>query len=138
VRFSHETAWQAVLLASGGHRGITTAPAAALRGLFSVWSTAGSGKFTAATSSVMGDHAVTMTIAFLPLALVGLPVGYFRLLWVNLSFVALMPALFALFVHFGHRQHGFKLWQALTLDAVYLCFVGVVVFWVLGITAQSR
>lgn len=103
---------------------------AALPELFAVWSVTRSGQVTAAATSVMGDHAVTMTIAFLPLALVGLPVEDVRLLSVNLTFVALMPALYAAFIHWGHREHAFKLWQAFALVGTYAAFVAVVVFWV--------
>lgn len=82
---------------------------------------------TAATTSVMGDHAVTMTVAFLPLALVGLPVQDFTLLWVNLSFVALMPLAYSVLVHIGSHEHGVKLWQVLALDGLYVIFVLIVV-----------
>ena len=110
-----------------------TAPMAALPELFAVWSVTRSGQVTAATTSVMGDHAVTMTIAFLPLAIVGLPVENFQLLWVNLAFVALMPIAYGAFVHLGRPEHGFNLWQVLVLDATYVLYVAVVVFWVLNI-----
>ena len=114
-----------------------TAPMAALPELFAVWSVTRSGQVTAATTSVMGDHAVTITLAFLPLAIVGLSVENFQLLWVNLVFVALMPLAYAAFVHFGHKEHGFKLWQVLSLDAGYLLYVAVVVFWVLNVFGSN-
>lgn len=108
-----------------------TAPMAALPEVFAVWSVTRSGQVTAATTSVMGDHAVTMTIAFLPLAFIGLPVTNLTLLTVNLAFVALMPLAYSLLVHFGSPEHGFKRWQVLALDALYVLFVLVVVFSVL-------
>ena len=108
-----------------------TAPMAALPEIFAVRSVARSGQVTTATTSVMGDHAVTMTLAFLPLAIIGLPVDNFQLLWVNLAFGALMPLAYAAFVHVGKGEHGFKLGQVITLDVMYAAYVGVVVFWVL-------
>ena len=108
-----------------------TAPMAALPEIFAVWSVTRSGQVTAATTSVMGDHAVTITVAFLPLAIVGLQVQDFTLLWVNLSFVALMPLVYSLLVDTGSKQHGFKLWQVILLDALYVIFVLVVVFYAL-------
>jgi cation:H+ antiporter len=74
-----------------------------------------------------------MTLGFLPLALVTLPVQDLRLYWVNLAFVALMPALYAAFIHWGSREHGFKRWQVLALDAAYLAYVAVMLFWVLNV-----
>lgn len=81
---------------------------------------------TSATTSVIGDHAVTMTVAFLPLALIGLSVSNFTLLWVNLCFVAAMPAVYALFIHWRRQEHGFQLWQVVALDSVYVAYVLVV------------
>jgi Ca2+/Na+ antiporter len=110
-----------------------TAPMAALPELFAVWSVTRSGQVTAATTSVIGDHAVTMTIAFLPLALIGLAVEDLLLFSVNLAFVALVPAAYAAMIHWGHGEHGFKLWQVLALDGIYLAYITVMFFWVLNI-----
>lgn len=111
-----------------------TAPMAALPELFAVWSVTRSGQVTSATTSVIGDHAVTMTVAFLPLALVGLSISNFTLLWVNLCFVAAVPAIYALFIHWRRREHGFQLWQVIALDAVYVGYVLVV--WLGGLTGS--
>lgn len=50
-----------------------TAPMAALPEVFATWSVAKSGQITSGVTSVIGDHAVTLTVAFLPLALVTVP-----------------------------------------------------------------
>lgn len=100
-----------------------TAPMAMLPELFATWSIARSGQVTAATASVIGDHAVTMTIAFVPLALVTVPVSNFSLFAVNLAFVALMTAAYAGLTHWGTPEYGFKLWQVLALDSVYLIYL---------------
>jgi cation:H+ antiporter len=71
-----------------------TAPMAALPELFAVWSVTRSGQVTSATISAFGDHAVTLTVALLPLVLVGVPVENLPLLILNLCFGALMPATF--------------------------------------------
>lgn len=95
-----------------------TAPIAALPELFATWSVTRSGQVTTATTSVFGDHAVTLTIAFLPLALATLPVQDLQLYAVNLAFVALVPVVYAALLHWGSQKHGFKRWQVFALDLV--------------------
>jgi cation:H+ antiporter len=108
-----------------------TAPIAALPEVFATRSVARSGQVTSATTSVIGDHAVTMTLAFIPLTIIGTPIENLRLFWVSLAFVALMPLLYAAFLHWsGAREHGFRRWHTFALPAVYAAFVAVVVFWV--------
>lgn len=41
-----------------------TAPMAALPEIFATWSVAKSGQITSGVTSVIGDHAVTLTVAF--------------------------------------------------------------------------
>ena len=110
-----------------------TAPMAALPELFAVWSVTRSGQVTAATTSVVGDHAVTMTIAFVPLALVGMPVDDLQLFAVNLLFVFLVPTAYAAAIHMGSDEHGFLWWQVLLLDSIYLAYLGVMLGWVLNV-----
>jgi len=76
--------------------------------LFATWSVVRSGQVTAGTTSVLGDHAVTMSVAFVPLALITVPVENFPLFVVNLVFVAVMPTAYAVLLHFGSEEHGFK------------------------------
>jgi cation:H+ antiporter len=108
-----------------------TALATALPELFGAWSIARSGQVTAATSSVIGDHAVTMTVALVPLALVGLPVEDIRLFAVNLAFVGVVPALYAAFIWWGGAEKGFRRWQVAALAAVVPVWAAVVYFWAL-------
>jgi cation:H+ antiporter len=108
-----------------------TALATALPELFGAWSIARSGQVTAATSSVIGDHAVTMTVALVPLALVGLPVEDLRLFAVNLAFVGVVPALYAAFIWWGGAEKGFRRWQVAALAAVVPVWAAVVYFWAL-------
>ena len=110
-----------------------TAIMAASPELFATWSVVRSGQVTAGTTSVLGDHAVTMTVAFIPLALTTVPVENFRLYWVNVVFVVAMPAAYAGLLHWGTGEHGFKRWQVAVLDGIYLLYVIVVVFWVLNL-----
>ena len=114
-----------------------TAPMAALPEIFATWSVARSGQITSAVTSVIGDHVVTMTIAFFPLALVTLPVEDMQLFAVTLAFVALVGMLYAAFIHWGAREHGFKRWQAAVLVAVYLAYVAVMLLWVLNMFGQT-
>ena len=112
-----------------------TAPMAALPEIFATWSVAKSGQITSAVTSVIGDHAVTLTVAFFPLAMVTLPVSNFHLFATILSFVGLVGILYAAFIHWGGKdnEHGFKRWQVFTLGAVLLVYVAVVLFGVLNI-----
>lgn len=108
-----------------------TAPVAALPEVFATWNVTRSGQVTSGVTSVMGDHAVTLTVALLPLALVGVPVSDLLLFSVNVCFVALIPALYAAFVHWsGAREHGFRRWHVLAFAAVYLLYLVLIVFWV--------
>lgn len=59
---------------------------------------------------------MTMAIAFVPLALIGLPVENLLLFSVNLAFVFLVPAAYTAVIHWGHEKHGFTLWQVLALS----------------------
>jgi cation:H+ antiporter len=107
-----------------------TAPVAALPEVFATWYVARSGQVTSGVTSVIGDHAVTMTLAFIPLTIIGMPIENLQLFSVTLVFVALMPALYAAFIWWGSRDTGFKRWQVAALPAVYALFVAVLVFWV--------
>ena len=109
-----------------------TAIVTALPEIFATRSVVKSGQVTAGTTSVIGDNAVTMTVAFLPLALVTVPIEDFQLYWVNLTFVIVVAATFGALIHFGSdTEHGFERWQVLALDGVYLLYLLVMVFWVL-------
>lgn len=106
-----------------------TAPMAALPEVFATWSVARAGQVTPAVTSVVGDHAVTLTLSFVPLALVGLPLGDLRLFAVNLAGVALVAALYAGFIWWGGA--GFRRWQVVVLAAVAPLWAAVVYFWAL-------
>lgn len=112
-----------------------TAPMAALPEVFATWSVARSGQVSASVTSVIGDHAVTLSVAFLPLALVTVPVQDFRLFWVNIIFVALVALLYAAFIHFGGpgKQHGFRRWQVVSLASTYFIYLAIVLLWVLKV-----
>lgn len=91
--------------------------------VFKTWRVVTSGQITAGTTSVVADNAVTVTLGFLPLALVSLPIQDMQLFMVNLLFVALMPTALALLVHFGSVEHGLKRWQVGILDGIYLLYL---------------
>ncbi len=107
-----------------------TASMAALPESFAAWSVR-SGQVTSATTAVISDKAITITIAFLPLALVGMPISDFQIFWVTLAFVALVPAVYAVFVHSGGGESGFRLWQVIALNGVLLAYLAVMLFGVL-------
>ena len=99
--------------------------------IFATWSVARSGQITAATTSVIADNTATMTLALFPLALVSLPIKDLTLFIVNLAFVALLGAVYAGFIHWGKQPHSFELWEVLTLVAIYIAYLGVMIFGVL-------
>lgn len=107
-----------------------TAPVAALPEVFATWSLARKGQITAAVTDVIGDMAATMTIAFIPLTIIAMPIGNLHLYWVSLAFVAIMPALYAALLWWGGRETGFRRWQVLVFPVVYAVYVVLVVFWV--------
>lgn len=49
-----------------------------------------------------------MTVAFVPLALVTVPVQNVQLYVVNVIFVILMPVAYAVLIHIGSHEHGFE------------------------------
>jgi cation:H+ antiporter len=111
------------------------APIASLPELFESWSLVRTHQLNSAIMSAIGDHAVTLTLAFLPLALISTPIEEFRLYWVNLVFVALMPLLYGQFIIGRTTRPGFKLWHVLVLDAVLLGWVALVIVankWLMG------
>ena len=114
-----------------------TAPMAALPEIFATWSVAKSGQITSAVTSVIGDHAVTLTVAFFPLAMISLPVNDVALFSTVLSFVALVGLLYAGLIHWGNTKggHGFKRWQVILLGLVVVLYVLVVVLGVLNMTS---
>ncbi|WP_017730893.1 sodium:calcium antiporter [Nafulsella turpanensis] len=116
-----------------------TAPMAALPEVFATWNVAKSGQITSGVTSVIGDHAVTLTVAFFPLAMVTLPVNNFPLFVTVLSFVGLMGILYAAFIQWGGEadQDGFKRWQVVALGLVLLVYVAVVLFGVLNILSNG-
>ena len=110
-----------------------TAPVAAMPEVFATWSVARGGQVTSALTSVLGDHAVTMTVAFLPLALVTVPVEDFRLVGTIWAFAALVAVLYAVFVRWGGAEAGFQRWQVAILGSVLVVYPCVVVFWALDV-----
>ncbi|MDV2994556.1 MAG: hypothetical protein N4J56_004210 [Chroococcidiopsis sp. SAG 2025] len=88
--------------------------------VFATWSVARSGQVTAATTNVIADNMVTMTLAFFPLALVTLPIEDLQLFSVNLAFVALLGAIYAALIYFGSEKYSFQLWEVVALSGVYL------------------
>lgn len=107
-----------------------TAPIAALAEVFATRSVARSGQITSAATSVIGDHVVTLTLAFIPLTIIGTQIEDLRLFWVSLAFVALMPALYAIFLHWSvPGQHGFKRWTIYAFGAACTLYIALVFLW---------
>lgn len=109
-----------------------TAPVAALPETFAVWKVVRSGQVTTGTTGVLGDLAVTMTLAVLPLALITVPVQNLQLYAVSLFFLALIPAVYAILIRWG-RSSGLTLWQVVVLALVYLVYLAIMLFGVLNV-----
>jgi cation:H+ antiporter len=100
--------------------------------VFATWSVSKSGQVTAATTGVIADNAVTMTLAFFPLALVTVPVQDFLLFSVNLAFVAILGAVYAAEIYWGAKKNSFELWEVLVLDGIYVAYLAIIVWIYLG------
>lgn len=73
---------------------------------------------------------MTMTVAFVPLAFVTVPVQDFQLYVVNVIFVILMPAAYAVLIHVGSPEHGFKRWEVIVLGLLYVLYVAIIAIWI--------
>lgn len=101
--------------------------------VFATWSVARSGQVTAATTSVIADNTATMTIAFFPLALVGIEIKDGLLFAVNFTFVALLGAVYGALIYWGKETSSFELWEVCLLVSVYILYLLVMVLGVLNI-----
>ena len=101
--------------------------------VFATWSIARSGQMTAATTSVIADNTATLTLAFFPLALVGIPIEDGLLFSVNLAFVALLGAVYAGLIQWGEQKYSFELWEVGLLIGIYLLYIVVMLVWVLKV-----
>lgn len=97
-----------------------TAPMAALPEVFATWNVTRSGEVSSGVTSVISDHAATITVAMFPIALVGVTVNDFNLFLTNFVFVLLVAMLYAMVIHFGKRndKHGFLKSQVFLLGSV--------------------
>lgn len=101
--------------------------------VFATWSIARTGQMTAATTSVIADNTATMTLAFFPLAMVGLPIEDGLLFSVNIAFVALLGAVYAGLIQWGKQKNSFELWEVGLLVAIYLLYLVIMLVWVLKV-----
>jgi cation:H+ antiporter len=111
------------------------APIASLPEVFEAWSLVRTHQLKSAIMTAIGDHAVTLTLAFLPLSLISTPIDEFRLYWVNLVFVTLMPLLYGQFIIGRRTTPGFKFWQVVVLNAFLLGWIAIVIVaynWLVG------
>ncbi|MEM8722979.1 MAG: hypothetical protein AAGE84_27465 [Cyanobacteria bacterium P01_G01_bin.39] len=54
-----------------------------------------------------------------------------RLFVTNLIFVALLAIFYAAFIRWGKHNNSFELWEILILIAIYLLYLGLMIFWIL-------
>lgn len=108
-----------------------TGTMSALPEAFSTWTVMRSGQSTAATTTIIGDQATTMTLAFFPLALVTVQLGNLRLYTVSLATLILLALAYAGLIQWGSRSSGFTLWKICALGILFAGYVGVVMLWVL-------
>jgi len=101
--------------------------------VFATWSIAKSGQITAATTGVIADNSVTMTLALFPLAMVSLPIKDLQLFTVNLVFVITLGAFYAGFIQWGKPSYSFELKEVVALILIYIVYLVVMLFGVLRI-----
>ncbi|CCG02844.1 sodium:calcium antiporter [Blastococcus saxobsidens] len=107
-----------------------TAFMTALPQVFTTWSVVRSGQVTSGVTSVFADHAMTFTLAVLPLAIVGVSVDNYPIVLVVMGFVALMPILFAVLSrrHKLGDQYSLLFRDVLVFGAAVVVYIAVVGF----------
>ena len=85
---------------------LITAPVAALPEVFATWKVCRRGEIDAGITSTLGDNAVTMTLALVPPALVGLSLQNVTLTALSVAFAILMPATYAACIWRTERAIG--------------------------------
>ena len=103
----------------------------ALPEVFSTWSVMRSGQSTAATTTIIGDQATTMTLAFFPLALVTVQLQNLRLYSVSLAALILLSIAYGTLIRWGSPEPGFTRWKVFVLCALFVGYLVVVFLWVL-------
>jgi cation:H+ antiporter len=106
----------------------------ALPEAFSTWTVMRSGQSTAATTTIIGDQATTMTLAFFPLAMVTVNLQNLKLYSVSLAMLVLLALAYATLIRWGSPEPGFTLWKVLVLCALFAGYVTLVFLWVLPTT----
>lgn len=101
--------------------------------VFATWSVAKSGQVTAATTSVIADNTVTITLALFPLAIVALPIKDIQLFTVNLVFMITLGAFYAGFIRWGVPRYSFSLREVAVLALIYVIYLAVMLFGVFRI-----
>ncbi|MGF1537485.1 MAG: sodium:calcium antiporter [Elainellaceae cyanobacterium] len=98
--------------------------------VFATWSVARSGQVTAATTSVIADNTATMSLAMVPLALVGLSIQDLPMFLVNLGFVAAFALAYGALVRWGDEEgkYSFAAWEVGLLVGLYVVYLAVIVF----------
>lgn len=100
--------------------------------IFKTSSVVKGGEVTSGTTSVIADNAITMTIAFFPLALVNTAIKNFQLYWINLLFVGIMPLLYSIFIYQNKEESGFTRIQIIIFDSVYFIYILIILFTILN------
>ena len=108
-----------------------TGTMSALPEAFSTWSVMRSGQSTAATTTIIGDQATTMTLAFFPLALVTVQLQNLRLYSVSLAMLLLLAIAYGTLIRWGSPEPGFTRWKVFVLCVLFAGYVAVVLLWVL-------
>lgn len=95
--------------------------------VFATWTVARSGQVTAAATSVIADNTATLSLALVPLALVGTPIDNMPLFLVNLGFVALFALVYSAMVNWGDEKgkYSFDRREVLILIGLYGVYLAV-------------
>ena len=108
-----------------------TGTMSALPEAFSTWTVMRSGQSTAATTTIIGDQATTMTLAFFPIALVTVQLQNLRLYSVSLAMLILLAIAYGALIRWGSSEPGFTLWKVIVLGVLFVAYVAAVLLWTL-------
>lgn len=93
--------------------------------VLTAWSIIKSGQITTATTSVIADNTVTMTLAFFPLAIVSLPVQDLQVYMINLVFISILALAYTVCIYWGNPKHSFSFLEIIGLNSIYVIYLVV-------------
>ncbi|MEC9489476.1 MAG: hypothetical protein UMU04_00880 [Halanaerobiales bacterium] len=100
-----------------------TGPLTTLPEIFQAWNISKEGEVTSGTTSVIADNVITLTIGFVPLALVSTVITDLTLYIINILFIALMPLFYTIFIRENRERYGFTKAEIFTFNLLYGIYI---------------